>query len=112
MSRIHNLPILLIITLLLALVAAQCGAAVPEPATAPSTETAPAEPVPPAEFEATGLDDLPGLSGQTLDILTWDGYAPDELVTAFEQATGATVNVTYVESNSELAAKLQNEDDG
>jgi spermidine/putrescine transport system substrate-binding protein len=108
MLRRHQTLALLVTLLILALVAAQCAgpAAVEEISTA-----TPAPGVVPA-FEAEGLDKLPDLSGQTLHILTWSGYAPDELVAAFEQATGATVEVTYVEDHDEYINKLQNEAEG
>ncbi len=65
-----------------------------------------------ASFEPAGLDKLPDLSGQTLDILTWDGYVPEELAAPFEAATGATIHVTYIESNTELTDKLEHQDQG
>ncbi len=137
MLRNHKSLILFMIMVITALIAAQCDTTAEDVATVeaiPTATPAPAQEVPAAEpaqaepaevveaeaaapavvpaFEAAGLDTLPDLSGQTLDILTWDGYAPDELVTAFEQATGVTVAVTYIEDNDELIDKLQNENEG
>jgi spermidine/putrescine transport system substrate-binding protein len=122
----HKILTLMTLLFILALVAAQCDTAVEEPEAIFTATPAPTGEAPQAEaaggggvvsssapdFEAAGLDALPDLSGQRLDLLTWDGYALDELVTAFEQATGATVAVTYIEDNNELISKLQNEDEG
>ncbi|MEE4134499.1 MAG: extracellular solute-binding protein [Desulforhopalus sp.] len=42
----------------------------------------------------------------TLQLLTWKGYAPKELVDAFEKETGIKVEVTY-SNNEEMIAKLR-----
>jgi putative spermidine/putrescine transport system substrate-binding protein/spermidine/putrescine transport system substrate-binding protein len=42
-----------------------------------------------------------------LRILTWEGYAEPEWVAPFEEATGATVSVSYVGSVDEMFAKMQ-----
>jgi spermidine/putrescine transport system substrate-binding protein len=46
------------------------------------------------------------LSGK-LRLLTWEGYAPDELIAKFEEQTGVDVEVTYIADNGELTSKLQ-----
>jgi spermidine/putrescine transport system substrate-binding protein len=109
MSKRRQTPVLLITILTLALLAAQCTTS-QGPAAVEAIPTATLAPG--AAFEAAGLDKLPDLSGQTLDILTWTGYAPDELVAAFEKATGATVKVTYVEDHDEFVNKLRDEKEG
>ncbi len=43
---------------------------------------------------------------ETLQLLTWKGYAPKELVDKFQQETGITVEVTY-SNNEEMIAKLR-----
>ena len=43
---------------------------------------------------------------ETLNLLTWKGYAPDNLVKKFEQETGIEVKVTYT-NNEEMIAKLR-----
>lgn len=45
-------------------------------------------------------------SAKDFNLLTWKGYAPDELVKKFEQETGYTVKVTY-SNNEEMIAKLR-----
>lgn len=45
-------------------------------------------------------------SAQTLELLTWKGYAPKELVEKFEKETGITVKPTY-SNNEEIIAKLR-----
>ena len=42
----------------------------------------------------------------TLQLLTWKGYAPKELVDKFQAETGITVEVTY-SNNEEMIAKLR-----
>jgi len=42
----------------------------------------------------------------TLRVLAWEGYADPEVVTAFEQHAGATVEVTYVASDDDLWDKM------
>lgn len=46
------------------------------------------------------------VSAQTLELLTWKGYAPKELVEKFEKQTGITVKPTY-SNNEEMIAKLR-----
>ena len=43
---------------------------------------------------------------KVLRLLTWSGYAPDELIKAFEEETGYIVEVTYT-SNEEMISKLR-----
>lgn len=45
-------------------------------------------------------------SAQTLELLTWKGYAPKELVEKFEKETGIGVKPTY-SNNEEIIAKLR-----
>jgi spermidine/putrescine transport system substrate-binding protein len=45
-------------------------------------------------------------SAETLELLTWKGYAPKNLVDKFQQETGITVKVTYT-NNEEMIAKLR-----
>ena len=46
------------------------------------------------------------IAKDTLKIITWKGYAPKELVTAFEKETGIDVKITY-SNNEEMVAKLR-----
>ncbi|HEB66197.1 MAG TPA: extracellular solute-binding protein [Chloroflexi bacterium] len=45
-------------------------------------------------------------SERVLRMLTWEGYAPEELVNKFTDATGIKVEVTYIGDNNELIAKM------
>lgn len=45
-------------------------------------------------------------AADTLKILTWKGYAPQQLVEKFEKETGMRVELTYT-SNEEMIAKLR-----
>ena len=46
------------------------------------------------------------MAKDTLKIITWKGYAPKALVSAFEKETGIDVKVTY-SNNEEMVAKLR-----
>ncbi|MCP4113426.1 MAG: extracellular solute-binding protein [Desulfobacteraceae bacterium] len=45
-------------------------------------------------------------SAETLELLTWKGYAPKSLVEKFEKETGIKVKVTYT-NNEEMIARLR-----
>ena len=45
-------------------------------------------------------------AAEVLRVLAWDGYADAEVVAAFEQRTGAKVEVTYASSDDDLWDKL------
>ncbi|MCG6931800.1 MAG: extracellular solute-binding protein [Desulfofustis sp.] len=47
-----------------------------------------------------------GANAETLELLTWKGYAPQSLVEKFEKETGITVKTTY-SNNEEMIAKLR-----
>lgn len=46
------------------------------------------------------------VNAETLRLLTWGGYAPDEVIAMFEEQTGHTVEVTK-SNNEEMIAKLR-----
>ncbi len=46
------------------------------------------------------------VSAETLELLTWKGYAPKELIDKFQAETGITVKATYT-NNEEMIAKLR-----
>jgi len=52
-------------------------------------------------FGTTGM-----ASAETLELITWKGYAPKVLVDKFQEETGITVKVTY-SNNEEMIAKLR-----
>lgn len=52
------------------------------------------------------LATAPALAAETLRLITWKGYAEDEAIQGFVDATGVTVERTYVGSNDEYMAKL------
>ncbi|MDJ0884830.1 MAG: extracellular solute-binding protein [Desulfobacterales bacterium] len=45
-------------------------------------------------------------AAETLELLTWKGYAPNELIEKFQKETGITVKPTY-SNNEEMIAKLR-----
>ena len=47
-------------------------------------------------------------ANDVLRVLAWDGYADPEIVAAFEKQTGATVEVTYTDSDDDMWNKLSN----
>ncbi len=79
---------------------ASCGSnepAAPE-AAAPAAD-APAE-------EAAAPEEAAPESGGVLRMLTWEGYAPEELVNKFTEETGIDVEISYIGDNNELIAKM------
>ena len=62
----------------------------------PSTPTAPSQ-----ETEAPAQE-----GNRVLRMLTWEGYAPEELVNKFTEQTGIKVEITYIGDNNELIAKM------
>ncbi len=59
-----------------------------------------------AVLTAFGLGLAGSASAETLRLLTWGGYAPDEVVAMFEKETGHKVEVT-LSNNEEMIAKLR-----
>lgn len=45
-------------------------------------------------------------AAQDLNILTWEGYAPETITKPFAEASGCNVTASYVGSNDDFAAKL------
>jgi spermidine/putrescine transport system substrate-binding protein len=81
--------------IILSLIVGACTQAEPPPAVDEGADEPEVE-VPPAKpFE-----------GQTLRLLTWEGYVPDAVKQAFEDETGAKVEITYISNNGELTSKL------
>lgn len=54
---------------------------------------------------------LGGAQAEELRLLTWGGYAPDDVVAMFEEETGIDVQVT-LSNNEEMIAKLRATDGG
>lgn len=72
--------------------------------------TAPEEPMaeePEAEEPVAEQPMAKPFEGQTLKLLTWEGYVPDDVKAAFEEETGATMEITYISDNGELISKLR-----
>ncbi|MCK9905790.1 hypothetical protein MXD63_38100, partial [Frankia sp. Cpl3] len=63
--------------------------------------TQPAAPAP------SGEDLKEKFKGQTLSLLTWEGYADPKFTKGFEEKYGVKVNPTYFGSSDELIAKLK-----
>lgn len=57
--------------------------------------------------EATTSDKKTDFKGDTLNLLTWEGYAEKEIISEFEKKYGVKVNATYFGSSDELIAKLR-----
>ncbi|MDI1477546.1 ABC transporter substrate-binding protein [Polyangium sp. y55x31] len=71
--------------------------AAPTGSAAPGASAAAAKPENPAEK----------FKGQTLNLLTWEGYADPKFTKGFEEKYGVTVKYTYFGSSDELVAKLK-----
>jgi spermidine/putrescine transport system substrate-binding protein len=62
-------------------------------------------PPPQVSVQPPSVTEAP-VTNKVLRLLTWEGYAPDSLVSKFKQETGIDVQTTYVGDNNELIAKL------
>lgn len=51
-------------------------------------------------------------SSKTLNLFTWDGYLPSDVLEGFTEKTGVKVNYSNFESNEEMLTKLQAGNDG
>lgn len=96
MKRLYFLLAGLIV---LAMLLGACAQATPAPEEPAAEEPAVEEPA--AEEPAAK-----SFEGQTLRLLTWEGYLPDDVKAAFEEETGATIEITYISNNGELTSKL------
>ncbi|MDT3427939.1 putative spermidine/putrescine transport system substrate-binding protein/spermidine/putrescine transport system substrate-binding protein [Paenibacillus forsythiae] len=54
---------------------------------------------------SNGGEDLAKFKGETINVLSWEGYQEEEWVKPFEQKYGVTVKVTYAGSVDEMFAK-------
>lgn len=48
-----------------------------------------------------------GGSEKTLNILTWDGYFPENVLNDFSESTGTQLNITNFQTNEEMLMKLE-----
>ncbi len=95
-----SLVILVIVAFSLLLTA--CGGAAPA-----TQEAAPVATKAPAATKAPEPTKAPeAQEGGVLRMLTWEGYAPEELVKKFTDETGIKVEVSYIGDNNELIAKM------
>ncbi len=73
-----------------------------------SSTSAPANNQPSAQQPAaSGTDLKEKFKGQTLNLLTWEGYADPKFTKPFEDMYGVKINPTYFGSSDELIAKLK-----
>lgn len=61
----------------------------------------------PSKEAGTSADSKERFKGQTLNLLTWEGYGDPKIIKQFEEEYGVTVNSTYFGSGDELIAKLK-----
>ena len=95
--------IVIVLIMALGLLLAACGGG-----SAPATKEAPAQPTKaPEATKAPEPTKAPeAKEGGVLRMLTWEGYAPEELVNKFSDETGIKVEVSYIGDNNELIAKM------
>ncbi len=96
----RSILIVIVFAMALGLLAA-CGGASPA-----TKEAAPAATQAKEEAAAPTKAPEPAKDNQVLKILTWEGYAPEELVKKFSDETGIKVEVSYIGDNNELIAKM------
>jgi len=96
--------IVIILIIALSLLLAACGGAAPATKeAAPAATKAPAA----AATKAPEPTKAPAAKeGGVLRMLTWEGYAPEELVNKFTDETGIKVEISYIGDNNELIAKM------
>ncbi len=95
-----KITMLLALVLILSILLSACGGA----ATKAPEPTKAAVPTKAAQTEPTKA--APTKKGGVLRMLTWEGYAPEELVQKFTDKTGIKVEITYIGDNNELIAKM------
>ena len=54
-----------------------------------------------------GQGETKDLSGTSLNLYTWNGMFPQEVLTGFEETTGVKINYSNFESDEEMLAKLE-----
>lgn len=54
-----------------------------------------------------GQTETKDLSGTSLNLYTWNGMFPQEVLTGFEETTGVKINYSNFESDEEMLAKLE-----
>ena len=98
----RRILIIIVLVMALGLLLAACGGS------APATQEAPAQPTKaPEATKAPEPTKAPETKeGGVLRMLTWEGYAPEELVKKFSDETGIKVEVSYIGDNNELIAKM------
>ena len=62
----------------------------------------------PAESDNSGSEESASVESgdRVLRMLTWEGYAPEDLVNKFTEETGIEVEISYIGDNNELIAKM------
>ncbi|RNB86916.1 extracellular solute-binding protein [Brevibacillus fluminis] len=70
-------------------------------------ETSGTQPQPDTSASGNAGDAKDKFKGQSLNLLTWEGYADPKFTKAFEDKYGVKVNPTYFASSDELLAKLK-----
>jgi spermidine/putrescine transport system substrate-binding protein len=55
----------------------------------------------------SGSGDASGGEAKEVNILTWQGYIPDQTIASFEEETGIKVNYSFFETNEEMLTKLE-----
>ncbi len=87
--------IIVLLGILIGLLVTSCGASKPA---APADNTS-------SSSAAPAADTAPQET-RVLRMLTWEGYAPEELVNKFTEKTGIDVEISYIGDNNELIAKM------
>lgn len=60
-----------------------------------------------SDEEASTSEGKTDFKGDTLNLLTWEGYADPTIISGFEEKYGVKINPTYFGSSDELLAKLK-----
>jgi len=87
--------ILIVLVLVFGLMLVSCGSDSPAESDSNSSDNSSSE-------ESASVES----GDRVLRMLTWEGYAPEDLVNKFTEETGIEVEISYIGDNNELIAKM------
>ena len=89
-----------------------CGKRVTGTEVSPEGETQAAQESGAEENQAVVTEDAGALAGSELNLFTWDGMFPQEILDGFEEETGIRINYSNFDSDEDMLAKLEESEGG
>lgn len=89
-----------------------CGKRVTGTEVSPEGETQAAQESGAEENQAVVTEDAGALAGTELNLFTWDGMFPQEILDGFEEETGIRINYSNFDSDEDMLAKLEESEGG